>query len=479
VADVAVLDHRSLSIPITLNGNVKRGELITHDGTNYVLADASDHLLMAELIALNEGVSADVIQATPFAVIFDSDAPFTAGAPIYLSETAGAPTSTKPTTAASATQRIGWAATTSIALIGLGGITMPPPSHWDNDEPLYLGDNQDAIFVLRSTTLAANTALTSVLLGTPVATAVAANSLLISNITADGDIQFYFNNGGNSITYMFLDASALVFHINDGGANLDTIIEGDTATTLFNLDAGQDAISLGGANVDGAALILNNLTDRTALTSVGFQLHFPAQTQNFDTANSTITSGSYIYIGRPTFTNDNATLTMTTSNTVYIENAPNNGSNVTGTVSWALFIDAGDVRIDGSIGASGSRVVKIWTTDQDTTNAENVSSWTALKNHVRDYKKTALDILSDIRVITFQHNDDVDDSGRVKLGIAAESISERLISYDKDYAEPYGKGPGIDTMGLATLNTKGIQELWTKVQRLTSQLTDAGLIPAV
>lgn len=77
----------------------------------------------------------------------------------------------------------------------------------DNDKILALGTGGDQAFVNRSTTLAATTALTSVLIGTPVTPALAADSLIISNTTASGDILIAANRGGNSENYLFVDSS--------------------------------------------------------------------------------------------------------------------------------------------------------------------------------------------------------------------------------------------------------------------------------
>jgi len=70
-----------------------------------------------------------------------------------------------------------------------------------------LGDDDDIALVLRSTILNINTPLANVLIGTPVTPAIAANSLIISAITADGDILMAGNDGGNSKAFLFFDAS--------------------------------------------------------------------------------------------------------------------------------------------------------------------------------------------------------------------------------------------------------------------------------
>ena len=64
------------------------------------------------------------------------------------------------------------------------------PRRVTDDLLFRLGADSDVVLVLRSTILAANTALTGVLVGTPVTPAVAANSLILSNITANGNLNF-------------------------------------------------------------------------------------------------------------------------------------------------------------------------------------------------------------------------------------------------------------------------------------------------
>ncbi len=143
--------------------------------------------------------------------------------------------------------------------------------------------------------------------------------------------------------------------LNEGAADVDFRVEGDTNANLINLDGGQDALSFGGANVDGAAATFNNLTKRTAVTSVGQQVHVPAQTTNFDNASSTIAIGAATFIGIPTMTGDNATLTMTNAATLYVQGAPVAGSNVTHTTAgYSLWVDAGATQLDGTVGVGGT-----------------------------------------------------------------------------------------------------------------------------
>lgn len=145
--------------------------------------------------------------------------------------------------------------------------------------------------------------------------------------------------------------------INDDGLDIDFRFEGANNANLIHMDAGQDAISLGGANVDGAALILNNLTDRTAVTVVGNQLHIPSQTQNFDNSSGTVAVGMTSFFGTPTLTNDSATLTFTTYATVKINSGPTASTNVTIDTALALWVAAGAVRFDGTLDVTGALTI--------------------------------------------------------------------------------------------------------------------------
>lgn len=74
----------------------------------------------------------------------------------------------------------------------------------------------DGVLHNQTAALNANTAVTNVLIGTPVAQALAAKSLIISNVVANGDIAFYGNLGGNSQQFLFYDTSASVLYLGSG-----------------------------------------------------------------------------------------------------------------------------------------------------------------------------------------------------------------------------------------------------------------------
>lgn len=106
---------------LTLNGSVKKGDLLAHNGTNWVQADASDAAtnLYAQYIAMQGGVSGELIKGCKGCVLYDSDAPYTANATQYVSATAGAHTETRPATNGDVIQVIGRGITTTTARLDI------------------------------------------------------------------------------------------------------------------------------------------------------------------------------------------------------------------------------------------------------------------------------------------------------------------------------------------------------------------------
>ena len=95
-----------------------------------------------------------------------------------------------------------------------------------DDAPLELGTDQDAVFYLSSAVIAAATETTGIHTGTSVKQAIAANSLIISNITNDGDIQMLVNDGGHSKEFLLADGDTAILHLGHGMA----------ATTIKNVN---------------------------------------------------------------------------------------------------------------------------------------------------------------------------------------------------------------------------------------------------
>lgn len=119
-----------------------------------------------------------------------------------------------------------------IGYFNASGLSILGTAHTANlmndDIPLAFGTESDVAAVLRSTVLNANTTLTGVIVGTPVTPAMAANSFILANITADGDIMLATQTGGNTHAAMWVDASAAITRFYSGAGvevlKLDSLI---------------------------------------------------------------------------------------------------------------------------------------------------------------------------------------------------------------------------------------------------------------
>jgi len=119
---------------------------------------------------------------------------------------------------------------------------------FSDDESLKLGTDNDIVLLHRSTALSADDELDSVIVGTSDHPGVAANSLIISNITTDGDIMFAVSDGGNSIGLLKLNGSDNVVEIH---GNLT--VNGTTTTVNSTTTTIDDPIfTLGGDTAPGS-----------------------------------------------------------------------------------------------------------------------------------------------------------------------------------------------------------------------------------
>ena len=327
---------------------------------------------------------------------------------------------------------------------------------------------------------------------------------ILSGTGSEGGIKFG-DSGGNTRGFVIYDHNEdkLVFGITGSTRmNLDEAnLTFNQATTISAASDGLNIYAASGSNViigDGARL----LTVDGAKNSVGVGVTGPAVNHLFSirgawtsgagsatalamdgvvspaaganyygcflaTGMQEAGSGTHsfvtqVYISGMTITD--ASAATTDYATLYISGS-SGGASPTG-LDLAMWVDAGTSRFDGDIGAAATRVPKIWTTDQDTTNAENVSSWSRVKENIHAYTEDALAILRNTSVVSFSHLADLDPSGRIKLGLLADSITEPLAAPMGEYEFGYGVGPRIDMMGLAALSVRSIQELADKVDAL-------------
>lgn len=124
-----------------------------------------------------------------------------------------------------------------------------------DDVKFNLGTDGDIAAVLRSTVLNANTALTGAIVGTPVTPAQAANSFILANKTADGDMLFVTQTGGNSHAFMWYDSSAAILRLYSG-AGVEVAKFDSAAVTITGTLAVTGKTTLtGGLNLGAAEAV--------------------------------------------------------------------------------------------------------------------------------------------------------------------------------------------------------------------------------
>jgi len=167
-----------------------------------------------------------------------------------------------------------------------------------DDKHVHLGTDSDITMLNRSTILGANTVLAGVLVGTPVTQAIAADSLMIANVTASGDIAMYVNKGGHSQMVLWADGSTgdtaimaasgrsvdiyiagvKVLDIsNDAtkttllGVSGDYIRVGDAQTTQHSLNSEDDLMVTGDLEVTGTTF-LDGTLDMTPSAAANYHI---------------------------------------------------------------------------------------------------------------------------------------------------------------------------------------------------------------
>ena len=142
-----------------------------------------------------------------------------------------------------------------------------------DDILLTLGDNSDGVLVLNTAGLSADEELAGVIEGTSDTLGTAANSLLIANITDDGDIAILVSKAGNSHTAFWADGStgdtALMAA---SGASLDLYVAG---TKEYEFTATELDMNINNITNMGIITFVDNGVIRTGADN-GYDVEFHA-----------------------------------------------------------------------------------------------------------------------------------------------------------------------------------------------------------
>jgi len=142
---------------------------------------------------------------------------------------------------------------------------------FSNDTLLALGTDEDTVLVNNSAGLSADEELANVIEGTSDHQGVAANSLILSNITNDGDIMMLVSDGGNSKEFLLANGDTADLQLGHAMATVTV----KTASGNLSLSPGGDVVSTVdkmtiGANADSANTFAAN-SNRSGAGSALFQ----------------------------------------------------------------------------------------------------------------------------------------------------------------------------------------------------------------
>ena len=224
----------------------------------------------------------------------------------------------------------------------------------NDDVLLRLGTDGDIVQLNRSTILAADAELASVIVGTSNTPGVAANSLILSNITQDGDIMVAVNNGGNSIGVALVDASAGQTEFNPAAADWNFVVQSGSNAQMLAVDGGTNSVRIGGNNIADTGSLL--VYAKPSIASSGSPSHSwwtSSTTTVPEAAAYAITYGAYY--GQTTWagTAGGVGETITDASTVYILGPAIQGADMTLSNPYSLWVDSGATRLDGTLTASG------------------------------------------------------------------------------------------------------------------------------
>lgn len=117
MADPKVKKAEGVFFAIAGSTDLKAGDFVYDDGSDWELADADVHTTFAEAIVCNNVSSGEAVALCTRCIIVDTDAPFTQGDQYYIKAPAGTAasenyTATRPTTAGNLRQLIGFGIST-------------------------------------------------------------------------------------------------------------------------------------------------------------------------------------------------------------------------------------------------------------------------------------------------------------------------------------------------------------------------------
>ena len=236
-------------------------------------------------------------------------------------------------------------------------------------------------------------------------------------------------NGEQSILQSFSETGGgILFSIGGDG----TINSGNADNTFRNLTLN------GGASNQNAVLTLTNGTKSQAswLTS-GVFFRSLAGTRTNSSAAGTYATAVFNSFNTPTLAATNASTITTDAANVYIENAPTQGTNQTITNRWALWVDAGNTRLDGGLRVDQRAYAGV----AALTDAATIALDASLANHFRV-------TLAGNRTLGVPTNPV--DGQRIMIEVIQDATGSRTLTLTTGSNGAFAYGADITTITLST-----------------------------
>ena len=198
-----------------------------------------------------------------------------------------------------------------------------------------------------------------------------------------GEIDIDISSGDPHLSFQIGGTDEFTIGVDDSDSDIFKIDTGGTVggATKLSIDTSGNVIIAGGLTMGSTSFVNSSgviqVAAQTSITSLGTltglgldgnknigpgdgsMIHLDTSTL---TDNSTSSSGtaalfSSVRFEGPTLAASNSSVTTTAAATLYIDNAPSAGTNQTLSNAYALFVDAGNTRLDGDLVVGGDLTI--------------------------------------------------------------------------------------------------------------------------
>ena len=198
-----------------------------------------------------------------------------------------------------------------------------------------------------------------------------------------GEVNIDISSGDPHLSFQIGGTDEFTIGVDDSDSDILKIDTGGTVggATKLSIDTSGNVIISGGLTMGSTSFVNSSgviqVAAQTSITSLGTltglgldgnknigpgdgsMIHLDTSTL---TDNSTSSSGtaalfSSVRFEGPTLAASNSSVTTTAAATLYIDNAPSAGTNQTLSNAYALFVDAGNTRLDGDLVVGGDLTI--------------------------------------------------------------------------------------------------------------------------